>query len=211
LSVNQTELVTHLEAPNQSEDAAIELIRNVGPYRNDAPEFFTEFYRLLHNYLASVKTLVDHSRSFAGEFLKGNVHDEYQAWVGRIAEDPMAKFVQELRHVVLHDELPQLISDLTWTAEDGPRHELWLKRETLLLNSRWTAPARTYIKGQPPEFAIRKAIDDYQDEVLALSVWIDRRFRALHGKEVDDYHRLLNEFLGIADTARSTGPQAAGH
>jgi hypothetical protein len=70
----------------------------------------------------------------------------------------------------------------------------------------WTARARQYIKGQSAEFSIRKAIDDYWDEVMTLSAWLGQQFRPLHRDEFDEYHRLLDEFLAGGSGAPEAPP-----
>lgn len=195
LTLNHRDLVAHLNEPNEKLDAALEVIRNVGPRKD--PDYSTEFYRLLHNYLASVKTLVDHSRNLSKRYPnKTDFLREYQDRVRRISEIPVARFVQELRNVVLHAQLPHIVSTVTFDAEGGPVHELTVDRAALLQASDWSAPARQYVQSQPEQFVLRTAIDAYMTEAMTLSAWIDPQFRVLHGSEYEDYERLLDEMRG---------------
>lgn len=197
LTLNHRDLVAHLDKPNEKLDAALEVVRNVGPHKD--PDYHTEFYRLLHNYLASVMTLVDHSRNLSKRYPdRTEFQGEYQERVDRIREIPVAKFVQGLRHVVLHAQLPQIVSTITFDTAGGPLHELTVDRAALLQASDWSASAREYIQGQSDQFALRTAIDAYMTEAMTLSAWIDRQFRELHGSEYEDYERLLDELRGLS-------------
>ncbi|MDX2971088.1 hypothetical protein [Kribbella solani] len=194
LVFNHRDLVEHLNEPNEKLDSALEIIRNDGARKD--PDYHTEFYRLLHNYLASVMTLVDHSRNLSKRYsANDNFRSNYQERVDRIREIPVAKFVQELRHVVVHAQLPQIASTITVDPAGHPVHELTVDRAALLGALDWSASAREYIQGQPEHFALRTALDAYMAEAMTLSAWIAPQFRELHGPEYEDYERLLDEML----------------
>jgi len=80
-----------------------------------------EVSRLFHNFLAGAMTLVDHTRVFVDEFYLGTeVHKEFKARVNReFAQNPLTRFVQDLRNYMIHRGLPPLNRHLTITPVAG--------------------------------------------------------------------------------------------
>ncbi|MEV5962744.1 hypothetical protein AB0L70_13335 [Kribbella sp. NPDC051952] len=147
---NERELLKTLAPADLSAEKAMDLIRSVGPQRRDRPDYFIEVYRLLHNYLASVKTLVDHSRVLMQGYPESSpIRTEYEARAAAVGQISSVKFIQELRNVVLHAELPELISTVRWDAgDDKAHHILALDREALLAKGGWAKQARLFIEDQ---------------------------------------------------------------
>jgi hypothetical protein len=66
--------------------------------------FIDEVTRLLHNFLAGAKSLVDHTRVFTDDMYEGHAFKKvYQDKVDRdLKHSPIVCFVQNLRNYVLH-------------------------------------------------------------------------------------------------------------
>lgn len=139
-------------------------------------EFYGELYRLLHNYAASVKSLVDHSRDTAEKHFDHECFAEYQARVMAIRDDPACRFVQDLRNVLLHDQLPRLNVSYGWRRSRlGPRGmaQVYVEfdREQLLSIRRFTSGARSYIESKSTEFDVLEPIDEYAELIHDLNDW----------------------------------------
>src|SRR5450759_220200 len=66
-----------------------------------------ELGRLLHNFIAAAKSLVDHTRRLYKKHYTNISIPEYQEKLrNRFAEDPQIQFVQSLRSYVLHYQVP---------------------------------------------------------------------------------------------------------
>jgi hypothetical protein len=72
--------------------------------RTKLGSFIDEVTRLLHNFLASAQSLVDHTRVFKNKMYKGHTFKKvYQDKVDReLKHSPIVCFVQDLRNYVLH-------------------------------------------------------------------------------------------------------------
>ncbi len=78
------------------------------PMKGAGVQAHMEVMRLFHNFLASAKSLVDHTRAFvddhyAGTAFKQGYDQKVQA---ELASDPLIKFIQDLRNHMLHRGLP---------------------------------------------------------------------------------------------------------
>jgi len=84
----------------------------IGPMgeRAKLQRLFGEVFRLFHNFLSSVKTLIDHTRNLVNEDFVTEAHrSEYEAAVQQeFASDPLARFMQDFRNTVLD---PQFFAD----------------------------------------------------------------------------------------------------
>jgi len=67
-----------------------------------------EVLRRLHNFLAAAKSLVDHTRLFIDEhYARTPIQEAYAQKVeSDLSQDPLVKFVQDLRNYMLHRDLP---------------------------------------------------------------------------------------------------------
>jgi hypothetical protein len=104
-----------------------------------------DFVRRLHNYVAAVKTLVDHTRAFRLR----NVPEEPLATedeqrVVAFREKPVVRFLQEFRNPVMHSQLPRV--SLTTTFRDGAlRQQLTIEVADALGMHEWSGQAKRYI------------------------------------------------------------------
>lgn len=194
---NQQDLLDLVDAPSIDRTLAVAIMTSSLPDSDKGRNFHTEAYRLLHNYLASAKTLVDHSRRLVkGYGEESDFFSEYQSRVERVAKVPVTKFVHELRNVVLHSRLPGLVNGFKSNREDDNlSHELLFDRKSLIEAARWTNPARQYVQGQPRHFPVRQPMLEYGVEVANLSGWLSDQFEGLHGQDLADYDSLLDAYL----------------
>jgi hypothetical protein len=113
-----------------------------------------EIIRLLHNFVCSAVTLVEHTRNFVkGHYLGSSVNREFTARINReFAENDLTKFVHELRNYVVHRGLPPTTANLK-LEQDPVRAPGEVKSEssylldvtTLVTWSGWTSSAKRYL------------------------------------------------------------------
>jgi hypothetical protein len=87
--------------------------------------FIDEVTRLLHNFLAGAKSLVDHTRVFTDDMYEGHAFKKvYQDKVDRdLKHSPIVCFVQNLRNYVLHKQLPIASATLSLRGGGGTFEE----------------------------------------------------------------------------------------
>ena len=139
-----------------------------------------EFVRRLHNYLAAAKTLVDHTRAFRSRHVSDAAFDaECDDRVKQLLDDPVIKFLQDLRNPVLHSCLPRVELTITDTAPDDQlRTQLTLSVKELLTMHDWSVAARRYIEeAQEGYYVDNKYVDlgavavRYQQTIATFYNW----------------------------------------
>jgi hypothetical protein len=149
--------------------------------------------RLLHNYLAGAKTLVDHTRVLVADwYTETEFMKEYNSQVlARFTTSPLAGFIEGLRNYSLHYSLPFAMSTMKVTSSDGRAGnldqlelEFTLSRTALRHWSNWPAKARVYLDLPDDEISVEMLADDYFQQVLDFHKWVDERLRAIHRDEL---------------------------
>lgn len=184
-----------------------------------------EVTRRIHNFVAASLTLVEHTRIFMREHYNNTpVLTQYQAKVdAELADEPLAKFVQDLRNFMLHNGLPnsemylsiQSNSDLPnggGVLTTGIR----IRAAPLSDWSRWSIPARKFIDSSGEFIDIRAFAEAYTDEIVSFHDWLQSELEQFHSADLDELRTLqasLNQFetsaapavssaVGVADAAQ---------
>ena len=139
----------------------------------------TEFIQRLHNYLASVKTLVDHTRTFRSRHVRDEVFDkQWDDRLKQLREDPVVTFLQEFRNPVLHSHLPRVALTTTFPEGKCIRRQLTIGVAELLRMHDWSVEERRYIEtAKEGYYEDKKYIDvttaatRYQAVVTAFYSW----------------------------------------
>jgi hypothetical protein len=138
--------------------------------------------RLLHNYLASAKTLVDHTRILAEELYKGTEFwTEYEAKKKEsFIEVPLVQFIQNLRNYTLHKALPFTTATMILAEEPGFDCFINLNLEQLCLWDGWSKKAREYLDNANSEVRLDEIINEYTAIVKDFYDWFKNRQQELH-------------------------------
>jgi hypothetical protein len=104
--------------------------------------------RLLFNYLSALFGYIDFHRSHNLDYLKTNQNINSKArLLNSFKEDQVHKFIQDLRNFTLHYRPLSIVSELAYNIEwDGPRRNIYVKKDDLLSWSNWTTTSRTFIE-----------------------------------------------------------------
>lgn len=153
--------------------------------------YVNELVRLLHNYLASVTSLIDAQRVVMRHRWPTTNKDEksefetkdYAEQLAATFETGEAEFMVKLRNYCTHYSvpLPSLGTTIRW-ENGGPVvqvNTLQLDRDLLLRWDKWGAPAKTYLGGQEASFDLAPIIESYMKSVREFYEWfwgeIDQR------------------------------------
>lgn len=168
-------------------------------------KIYEELTRLLYNFLASAKSLIDHTRDYMDTFYEGSLLlDEYNEKVAdHFASSPLQGFVQDLRNYTQHYKLP-LIS-ATFTIKRG--HEL---RVTYAISAselrkwdNWTPRSRQYLELYHDKLPLGQLATDYYTIVKEFYEWLRKREPEFN-RENPEFLRQRREH--IAKLMRTTGP-----
>ena len=136
--------------------------------RDTTDEYANELVRYLHNYLASVYSLIEaqrvvmrHCWGEKSEFELGEYTEHRKASF----ETGEAEFMTELRNYCTHRSipLPGISTKFSW-VKGGPtimENKLTLDRDKLLEWKKWTAPAKEYLKAKDEKFDLLPVLYSY--------------------------------------------------
>ncbi|MBO0852402.1 MAG: hypothetical protein J2P18_01380 [Nocardia sp.] len=156
--------------------------------------YVNELVRLLHNYLASVTSLIDAQRVVMRHRWPAKNKDEKsefesKAYAGQLRATfttGEAEFMVKLRNYCTHYAvpLPALGTTIKW-ENGGPAihvNTLQLDRDKLLRWDKWGAGAKTYLERQNKRFDLAPIIESYMKSVRKFYEWfwteIDTRSEA---------------------------------
>jgi hypothetical protein len=149
-----------------------------------------ELIRLLHNFLASAKMLVSHTRHVMRDWYDGSaLLDEYQGEIDkRFAANKLAAFIEDLRNYALHYQLPVTNSkvEVTPTSDTNGYIEkaaFELSRIELRQWSKWTK-GRDYLYQSEQDIVIEELVDQYFRQVQDLHQWIASRLATEHAEDL---------------------------
>jgi hypothetical protein len=131
-----------------------------------------ECVRTLHNFLASAKTLVDHSRRHVDQYLtQTSARAEYDERVSALNFGGLQSFVQDLRNYTLHKTAASVGAQISATP-DGARAAAVLKAKDIREWDGWSASARQYIDQAGDDIVVRESIDEYMCRIKSLYDWL---------------------------------------
>lgn len=163
-----------------------------------------ELTRLLHNFLASAKTLVEHTRALVDDWYKGTEFaEEYQKEIQkRFIGNPITGFVEDLRNYSLHFRLPftgaivRFVEDPT-TKEFEPNQSFILPKAELMKWQNWSNKGKVYLESANEEISIQQIVDMYFQDVSSFHSWMLQRLEDIHSEDL----RWLDEMAQRVDKA----------
>jgi len=193
---NYTQLINLLNIYKDKQKALILWDEN---NRHIQDEFHLEVIRLLHNFVASVKSLIDHTRIMYQELYEGNKKfPEYQQEVNKLfANNPLAQFVEDLRDYSLHYKFLPISSKYIY-VKDPPKDEssIVLDLKILLLYKTWSALSKNYLKEQRDNINILDLISKYYGLTIGFHKWVRSKQLEIHSEE---FKRLNEKKRQLAD------------
>lgn len=164
-----------------------------------------EIVRLFQNYLASAKSLVDHTRKLVEEWYSGSVFfEEYNIEVKeRFRNSEIASFIKGLRNYTLHYSLPFTTAYLHYTWDPDIKKHLdtrsfVLEKERLMKWQKWDALSKSYLRKVEREIIILDLIKEYHKKVSDFHYWIADSLHMIHLDEVvwlDKMHERIEKAL----------------
>jgi hypothetical protein len=165
-----------------------------------------EITRMFHNYLASAKTYVDHTRLvIRAWYRESEFYPDYTREIEqRFTENPVSSFIQHLRNYSLHYSLP--LSGASWTYNLDPETqdptlitEAFLYTEDLLIWDGWKKLSKSYLEEAGDRINILRVSRDYTTSILDFHEWLHSRLSSLHAEELRwlyDIQRRIDLALG---------------
>ena len=183
---NFAELVKLLEPLEDPREA---LFNYAAPdKRENLDNLIEETKRLLHNFLASVKSLVDHTRVIVNRLYPEDheFRGEYQRKLNQdLANNVLQKFVQNLRNYTQHYTLPILALQITFLGESNDLNmTLRMDIEILKQWDKWGS-SRAYLDSLKDGLPIIALASRYYILIQDFYIWLSERQSEIHQADFD--------------------------
>jgi hypothetical protein len=196
---NYTELKNALDNFRQP---AVGFVLFLPDNRDELDAYQHNVIRLLHNFLASAKTLVGHMRIIVREVFRDNqvFLAEYQSRIDQeFTTNLLVQVVHKLRNYILHKGIQAFC---TAQFKFNPPDFLFLMNIAEIINwSKWTQSEREYLKAFGTEIRIDNIVIPYAETVTRFHQWFDARETELNQAayaHTAEIRRQLDEALGPA-------------
>lgn len=138
--------------------------------------FLDEVDRLLHNYLAAVGSLRDHTRALWAKHLPDDREYDERARE-TFTESGLCVFVQNLRNYTLHANLPIIQGHMSWERGKQITTGVQLRRPNLLKWKKWPAAGKRYLADLPQDgIDLAELVANYTDAVAEFNDWFGEAF-----------------------------------
>jgi hypothetical protein len=189
---NGRELQAHLA---RSQDPVVSRRMWDARDRSGMDAFVSETDRVLHNYVASVTSLRDHTRRLWQKYPPGDaaLTEEYERRVkDTFASAPLVQFIQDLRNYMLHRGLPGFVMTLSVSDDDDSRTVTTaLKADELLQSGDWSAGAKAYLRDHAGQrIDLSAVVDQYTAVVRGFNDWFIGAWLEGHRAAFDQYDEL---------------------
>ena len=172
-----------------------------------------ELTRLLHNLVASVMSLVEHTRIIINAHYKGtNFYDEYEKEKkNRFVNNRITGFVQELRNYTLHYGLPFATANLGLEVDPGTQettftNPITLDKARLLEWGGWTQKkGKPYLDAADDHIEIQIIMEEYSQAARDFQQWMWNRLQDIHADELKWLEKTKREIRkALGDLPRPT-------
>lgn len=172
--------------------------------RDKLDAFHKEVIRLFHNYLASAKSLVEHTRIFAREmYFNTEFWDEYCKKISQQFDNsPLSHFIHDLRNYILHKGLPVTSTTLQFDKSGVFNNSILLSVDELRDWDKWSEKGKKYLNKLDKNIKMDKIINDYGFLVIEFYKWFGQRQDELHKEEfekVDSLQQMMKILLDERD------------
>jgi len=166
-----------------------------------------EVTRLLHNFLASALSLLDHIKVHMEKLYEGS--DLFAEYTSRRREHvfstPVYRFVYDLRQYAIHNKLPLVGRIFSFHKTRGIRISYFLDVGELKRSKkkRWSAEARQYMDTYGGQLPLRQLAMEYFPVMNEFYKWLRKREPEFN-RENPNF--LRQRWERIAKQMRTTGP-----
>ena len=157
-----------------------------------------DIVRLLHNYVASAMSLIDHTRRIYRLFFEVNQSfAEYNDRVTKVfIENPLSQFVKSLRQYCQHYKSPNIVY-LTSFHEGVLENQVCLAKNDLLLFEGWSSTAKMYLEPIEKNVHITEVASLYREKVISFYQWFQTRYSEILQEEISEFKEKETELLTL--------------
>lgn len=177
-------------------DAHILNLKNFAPNTfNNNPNLQTK--RLVHNYLCSAVTLIDHTRVYLANIHKEKEFSDHKSKIeATFAQSPLCCFVKEFRQYLQHFRLPEI----SFQSNALSLKRYWsikIRIDELQKFSGWKSNASKFIKQHISDIDLHKVLREYQTTVTEFYDWLLYRQSEIFSDEFNEVENIKIEIRNL--------------
>jgi hypothetical protein len=191
---NYNQLKNGLELFDSKASSKLWAIKN----RDKMDLFQTEIIRLFHNYLASVKSLVEHTRIIVREIHGSNEFSrECELKIKEIfGNSTLSHFIQDLRNYILHKGIPRIFARMKprESMKSEVTSSIMLELSSLRSWDGWKAKSKEYLNDAKDDLNLYEIIVAYGSLVIDFYNWFLKRQEELFKEELEITQKIKDEY-----------------
>lgn len=176
--------------------------------KEDYLEYFKVVNKDLHNFLASVKTLVDHTRAVVEDIYSedSDFRKKYDIEIQeKFVKIQLVSFIQNLRNYTLHRKIPFVEAEMNFNVDKGFENRILLSKNELLEWSKWPSNAKAYLKSLPEKFSLFDVVNEYKKIVINFYNWFHQQQQEYHKIEFEEFNKLGDQIESISKYIKDVG------
>ena len=158
---------------------------------------------MLHNYLASTYTLIEHGKKVPKSHHR--ISRDYEEKIITLEADDCYGFCRSLRHITQHQELLELItyfSRVGIPSGEPAKHSIILRQETLkdyhIIRKTDRESFRRYISNHD-QLDLKIALNQYENILEKFYAWFNCKIEELYENELREYSTINTEIKKIQE------------
>ena len=167
--------------------------------RRELERMWTDAGRLLHNYLASAYTLMEHTRRHIERLYAGSPfgHEYEKEKKDQLTNCPVVRFITDLRVYNQHHRLPLVGGELSVDVDKLPesrvvRSRVCLDVKDLLTRGRkWSRHSREYLASAGNWLPVDKLAEEYMRVISPFYSWLRSGEREIHKNALRRHKRRI--------------------
>ena len=161
-----------------------------------------EATRLLHNFVSSAKSLVDHTRVHVRSLYKETPFEaEYEHRTRKLSHAPEVRFVQDLRNYSQHYRLPLAGAEVKIQPGKAEERGFNLQIERLREWDNWHQLSLAYMAQFDENIPLRIIAAGYMNTIREFYAWLYDREEDMHKDQLD---RLRTRMVRLSDFSGRT-------
>ena len=153
--------------------------------------------RLIHNYLASSISLVDHTRIHIKLIHKEKEFSDYQPMIEKtFIKNPLCVFIKDFRQYLQHYRLPE-ISFQAYAFNIKLKWSIIISTSELEKFSGWKKESKVFIKNKNPRLDLLDVAENYQNVVNDFYNWFTKTQKEIFTEEIKKFEQLKIEMKNL--------------
>jgi hypothetical protein len=186
---NFTELICNIDAFRPTAQKELMRWATDPAFRNTQQITVT---RMLHNFMASASSLIDHARKFYRDMYEaGGTMPLYQPKINEtFGKDGLSQFIVGFRQYCVHYRSPVITFTMSTHMHDTISSVPTLSRDALIAYHGWNAVATKFLKASPAVIDLVSVVTEYRGKVRNFYGWFKSEQARIHRVELEYITRM---------------------